>query len=854
MADEITVVGSARIRVTPTATKAEIQKFVNDFQKMLSTAMSGAESPAEKVVEDFEDAGKEAAEKFNKEFDKTKPSKKPIDAIEKTTKQLDKLYAKMDEAQKADENWGDSFAAGELIDQIEKVEKKLDKLKFPPIKVPPIDVPPVEIPIEDIAPIEIPIEDIKIPDIIPPDKITLPPIDAPDTSAVEEELDNIPAGGEGIGKKWAGLFASGIVAAHLGGLIGESIKVGLNFESSATNMSAALGFTPEQAEIYGSLAGELYGQAYGSSLEEVQGVVKNIIASFDSTGGRGDWAPAGGELSDMARDVLLLSETYGLSQEEITSSIKSFMDNGMGSWHEGVQLVIDGYTNMGSKGDDWVDTIKEYSGDFKALGLDATSSFKVVNGLLQAGVYNTDTAADSLREFAIRARTMDQAQIDALGVLGLDPETVKAAAKEGGDALVGAYVDVQTKLQESKDQGLYEALIGTQSEDQFNAFVNADWSNLLNNTEYVANNIDDINTKLGETGESKLTALQRQFEMTLGEIAIPLLEALNPILSDFSAFLTENKDIIEKIAGPLLIIGTILSTIITAIIAWGAVSFITNGVLTAMIASTWAWTVALLANPITWVVIAIIALIAALWLLITNWDVVTKAWGDIFAGFFSWVTEVWNGFLGFLGGIAISLGGFWVDIISGWFENWANFFSFIGDGLMTIGGFFNGLAESVGISFSSIFAGIGDTMLSVVQRFAGPINWLIAMMNFLIDGLNNIRIDVPSWVGTMLGTQVAPIGFNIPRIPQFKNGGTINPTEGGTLGIFAEAGKAEAIMDEGKHNTNLDLQNRLIDQIIRENGASSNKSVEITLNDESNLDTREMAELLFQREQWESNT
>lgn len=50
-----------------------------------------------------------------------------------------------------------------------------------------------------------------------------------------------------------------------------------------------------------------------------------------------------------------------------------------------------------------------------------------------------------------------------------------------------------------------------------------------------------------------------------------------------------------------------------------------------LIASTWAWTAALLANPVTWIVVGIIALIAAIILLWRNWDVVV-----------AWLKGVWN--------------------------------------------------------------------------------------------------------------------------------------------------------------------------------------------------------------------
>ncbi|WP_242875932.1 phage tail tape measure protein [Cellulosilyticum sp. I15G10I2] len=65
-----------------------------------------------------------------------------------------------------------------------------------------------------------------------------------------------------------------------------------------------------------------------------------------------------------------------------------------------------------------------------------------------------------------------------------------------------------------------------------------------------------------------------------------------------------------------------------------------------LIASTWAWTAALLANPVTWIVVGIVALIAAIILLWRNWDTVVAwlkgAWQAAIQGVingFNWVKE-----------------------------------------------------------------------------------------------------------------------------------------------------------------------------------------------------------------------
>lgn len=69
-----------------------------------------------------------------------------------------------------------------------------------------------------------------------------------------------------------------------------------------------------------------------------------------------------------------------------------------------------------------------------------------------------------------------------------------------------------------------------------------------------------------------------------------------------------------------------------------------------LISSVWSFTAALFANPVTWIVIGIIALVAAIILLWKNWDKVT-----------AWINQNFGGFLSTVGG------GF--DKIKGWFTS-----------------------------------------------------------------------------------------------------------------------------------------------------------------------------------------
>lgn len=100
-------------------------------------------------------------------------------------------------------------------------------------------------------------------------------------------------------------------------------------------------------------------------------------------------------------------------------------------------------------------------------------------------------------------------------------------------------------------------------------------------------------------------------------------------------------------AGPMLLIGAKLvqayATLQPAIAALSATKM--GALVPAFVASTkaaWAFTAALLANPITWVVVAIVALIAIIVLLAKNWEVVAETLSKGWALFTEGIQIAWS--------------------------------------------------------------------------------------------------------------------------------------------------------------------------------------------------------------------
>ncbi|HWP50101.1 MAG TPA: phage tail tape measure protein, partial [Clostridia bacterium] len=161
--------------------------------------------------------------------------------------------------------------------------------------------------------------------------------------------------------------------------------------------------------------------------------------------------------------------------------------------------------------------------------------------------------------------------------------------------------------------------------------------------------------------------------------------------------------------------------------------FILKGALTPVIASVWSFTTALLANPVTWIVIGILLLVAAIILLWRNWDSVTAwcqgAWNtfvggiaegfqqvkDWFGALPDWLQYAIMAFLPFIG-IPLWIINNW-DQIGPYMANlWGNVTTTFSNGIQRIKDFFTGLPEWFRKSGAGLLEAFSNGIQSMVEK------------------------------------------------------------------------------------------------------------------------------------------
>jgi hypothetical protein len=301
----------------------------------------------------------------------------------------------------------------------------------------------------------------------------------------------------------------------------------------------------------------------------------------------------------------------------------------------------------------------------------------------------------------------------------------------------------------------------------------------------------------GTTAAGKLAILKNQFgeiQETVGSKLVPALTTLTDVGIKAFTWAGSNMPIVIGVAAAVaLFSGAVAAAnLATTIAAAGGLKLWFNATKIG-VAVQWAMNSALLASPITWIVVGIAALVAGLvwfftqtklgkkvWETLTNalkvgwtaikgafsagwsavsgfmgkvWEVIKKVWSFSPLGI---IVSNWGRITGFFGGIPGKVRGIFAkawDIIK-------RLWSFTPLGIITsnwdkITGFFTGIPGTVGSALSGVASAI-----------SGPFR---SAFNFISDAWNNtigsLSWTVPSWVPGIGGNTIS-----VPNLPHYALG------------------------------------------------------------------------------------
>lgn len=267
--------------------------------------------------------------------------------------------------------------------------------------------------------------------------------------------------------------------------------------------------------------------------------------------------------------------------------------------------------------------------------------------------------------------------------------------------------------------------------------------------------------------------------------------------------------IIAGIAGAILVYKGAVTAIQIAQQAWNVIQLICT-------AAQWAWNIALTANPIGIIIVAIGALIAigvALWM---NWDSVC-----------AWCKQAFQAVGDFFVSVGTAIGDFFVGLWTGIKDTAVSVWD-------EITGFLSGAWNTISSAATSVFNGIGNTIKNVwngiVNAIKGAINSIISGINSMIrgavNGINGLINGINKVTGAV-GIPAIPT-FTAPQIPMLAQGGLIR-TAGSV--IVGEKGPELLNLPTGAKVTPIDKSAKRAENNFTINIYADGKSTEEIVDD-----------------------
>ncbi|WP_433537599.1 phage tail tape measure protein [Micromonospora sp. CA-249363] len=568
-----------------------------------------------------------------------------------------------------------------------------------------------------------------------------------------------------------------VAGAAIGAVLAAGLATGLagTLEKSKSDalLAAQVGATPEVAAKLGQVSGSLYAKGLGESIQDstnaIKGVIQNALVPSDASNAA---------IEAVSSKVMTLGAVMTEESDKVSAAVSTMLKTGMAKSAEEAFDVLTRGTQQGvNKQQDLLDTFTEYPVIFRQLGLDATTSMGLLSQAVAGGARNSDVAADALKEFAIRAQDGSKTSAEAFKALGLNAKSMTQAVAAGGPKATAALGSVLDKLRGIKDPAqraqIAVGLFGTKSEDMQKALLSMDTSKAVGQLGNVAGAADAAGKTLEQSAGAKLESFKRRAQQAL---VTTLAQAIPTIEKTFGWLAKNSSWVVPLTAGIAALAGAIY-TIVVAMRIWAVVQTVLN-------LSMWSW-------PGTWIILAIIVLVAAIVLIATKttwfqtiWNTV---WGAIKAAaefVFNWIVGGWKWAIGML----VSGVQAWWALFSGTWrkvgEIAASTLNWVGSKISAFVSMIKGLKGKISSAASGMFDGFKNA-------FRNGLNWIISKWN-------NLSFTIGG--GSFLGMSIPSAHFGTPNIPFLAKGGTIT---GSGLALVGERGPELLSLNRGAQVTPL---------------------------------------------------
>lgn len=346
---------------------------------------------------------------------------------------------------------------------------------------------------------------------------------------------------------------------------GELNKKTSNFASTFLGTLAGNQVSSALDKVVGSM-GNVVSETFEAS-EELR-ILKNELESIDVK-----------NIDQVAESFLAFDKVFKVGTENITDGFNGFNKayDDLGET-KSLELIEKGLVQAGKKGKEFLERLKEYSIQFKKLGVDGEEAIKLVLQSLQGGGFN-DKFEDTLKEFRLAIREFDKAQEDALKN-AFGQKFAKEVSQGVNTGLLSAEDALNKIIAKTRESNLNQQQMAKLTADVFKSAGEdlGDFEEVMEQFTLAQNQNLEATTELQKAQRERL-ALEKQLASSQNKLSEEFAgtnQAIGNTFLQVKILITEGLvnliQFIKAIPGPLKILLPIILAINVAKKAWAVAS------------------------------------------------------------------------------------------------------------------------------------------------------------------------------------------------------------------------------------------------------------------------------------------
>lgn len=339
-----------------------------------------------------------------------------------------------------------------------------------------------------------------------------------DPSGIEEGMSK--------GKKLAMAGGAAMAAAVAAGAL-----EGMDISAAGDKLAAQLGLTETESARVGKVAGGLFANAYGGSMEEVNVAVGAVMSSI-----KGMRKASDTDIQAMTATALDFATAFDTDVAEAAKVAGIAVNAGIAkdATHAFDLLTAASQRVPAAVRGDVLASVDEYGQFFNTVGIGGEQMFGMLVDAADKGMFGIDKVGDAIKEFSILSTNLDDTG-ETYKALGLDANKMSAAILRGGDYAGEATQQIVEALLGVKDPTkqamLALEMFGTPLEDLNVKDIPEFLKTLQGGSDAMAGfegAAGRMGTTLNDNAKTNFTAFKRQAQMAfvdfIGGKVIPLVD------------------------------------------------------------------------------------------------------------------------------------------------------------------------------------------------------------------------------------------------------------------------------------------------------------------------------------------